>query len=244
MQKAPCQGMRAVLKKFRLLNIISKCDLGRPSCQRCVNGKRECTGVPLEGDVLFKDQNRMVVTLTRKRTEQRAQKQGSIALPNQPSSSSSPLNERSGSPTEIGLQKIVSPEEIEAFCTGPNLVKSPTPLSLQSLATMFWFQKIQSNTGSTIERSQFLASLINLHEQSSDDKNLVKLTVSANAISVLSKHAYFAKYRPMARKMYGEAIELVGKAISHPKTATSNPTIMAVLFLASFEVSISSRLTK
>lgn len=95
LQVAPCQGQcLLVLTPLLIPHLqmqfltVSQCDLGRPSCQRCIKYGAECPGYRDEHELVFRNANPTTIKKRKKRTQQQASREVSVISFSDSSSSS------------------------------------------------------------------------------------------------------------------------------------------------------------
>ncbi|EME42658.1 hypothetical protein DOTSEDRAFT_73476 [Dothistroma septosporum NZE10] len=215
-----------------------KCDETHPACQNCIKTNRECPGLPTEADLIFRN----VSPGARRKTKSRSRK-GSHDREGGESQSISPeieeqqaqLNQSStwtndGQTVPIGVPAT-------QVTSGPSYVRSsPSPEKQASTSTHEMSTSPTQNEATSQDFLEALRPLLALSPEGSP----LKLATQAVSLATMAKQPTHQHLVSQAQNAYTTALHALQQDLQNPALALSDPTLLAVLTFALYEITTPS----
>lgn len=228
MQTTKDQGQYSALTyrtyRTELSSDRSKCDMMLPACSQCLKTARVCEGYRTESDLVFRDHARGASHKTR---GQRPRVR--LSTPSLPATSSrtevSRLSAEGDSAQKVAQQ------------LGPSLRHASPPELMEDQALCFFFSTYA--TTPTDHQASFYAQLPEMYKGVTEGHAL-RYIIPAIGLGGLARRRGDRGLLVAADSAYNNALRRTNRALCCVETATSDQTLIGVLLLGLYEVSIPS----
>lgn len=234
--------IRMLLRRLRSnSNQFRQCDLGRPSCLRCIKYGKECPGYREPLDLVFQNENASSLGKSRGKPDRKktaAAQLDSREAPRRRAVSKAASSTKSGHWTVLSTwsRSLTSSEERWLTPLSSPLTQSLHVHSVPLLLDQYSFHSPTLQHTSSASRyfgyHDFLPQMLQIQEET-----CLKLVVDAFADAFLknqSNATWKTSYRSSG--VYGKALRAVNESLRDSKMELEDSTLAAVWLLANYEV--------
>lgn len=234
-----------------------RCDQAKPACSQCTKAHRECPGYRDQLSLMFRDESQQVVRKAKNSasTTRRATKTSKRAVTVRAISTPSPTpSEKKASGGEVQLQRtpsvtvdVLTPSDSGGSSGSGSNDSSPVQqINRKAIHIQPSYQPTQDEAVCYFLRYNAWPGafwMLNatpdafLQNNKSSSLQAMKAGVVSVGTAMLARIRRCPSLKLAAENEYGNALRLMGAAVTDVNEARANPTLAAVLLLAMFEVS-------
>lgn len=223
-----------------------QCDQATPSCQRCIKANRTCPGYRDQLSLLFRDQSSSVANKA-KTNKTSPHSPSEVTTTTSPSSGS--WQDHANTPTDYGLiptsswdspldtsyrESYDSYDSYDQFIDAENFSLLPAFTDRRQQAICYCLNSFVWLNGSLIKGFDYDADISSTAPMA--QKAMMKGILAVGMANLSRTGARSQSMKLEAQQEYQKALKFTNMAISHPKQATDDATLTAILCMSLFEV--------